>query len=138
MPKNDDESFRQRREREEREELEQRSEETELLKKQSTPQKIGSIEGNTDRLNEHITQAEPLIEQLNHLYNQFFSGAEKLPPTERRTQLEQVMNLIHLMSKPTVTIQFRCNTLWAHFVANRDRWDKKMKDFEMGKLKRGI
>ena len=83
-----------------------------------------------------IEQATPLIEQLNNLYNQFFAGAEKVPPTERRKQLDQTMASIMLSSKPTPQMQFRCQTLNQSYISARDRWDRMMKDLESGKLKR--
>ena len=138
MAKREDESLREKRDREEDEELEKKELEEELLKRQFVKHKVGSVEGTTDKLNELVQKAEPMIEQLTHLYNQFMAGAEKFPPIEKRKQLEEVMNRIHLMSKPTAAIQYRCQTLLAHFQANRDRWDRLIKDLESGKLKRSV
>ncbi len=137
MPKAE-ESFRDRRLREEAEEEEKKKDETELLNRQGIKKKLGSIEGGTEKVNELVQRAEPLIEQINNLYNQFISGAEKLPPTERRKQLEQTMVQLQYISKPTPAILFRCNTLEAHYLTYRDKWDKLMRDLEAGKIKRAI
>src|SRR6185312_3659968 len=45
----------------------------------------------TDKLLELFQRAEPLIEQLNSLYNQYITGVESRPPLERRKQLDQTM-----------------------------------------------
>lgn len=123
----DGESFRKRKEREEEREAELRAEEEELKKRQGLSQQVGSVSGTTEKINELIQQAEPMIEQLNHLYQQYFIGTEKKPPLELRKRLDQLMNTVQVMTKPTVTIQFKCNTLYAHYVSFRDRWDKIMK-----------
>lgn len=90
-------------------------------------------EGKLDQL---LEQAGPLIEQLNNLYNQYFAGAERNPPNERRKHLDQIMASIQLTHKPTAAIQFRCQTVHSAYITARDRWDRMLKDLETGKLKR--
>src|SRR2546423_209285 len=65
----------------------------------------------TAKLIQLVDLAEPMIEQVNALYNQYINGVEKNPPTERRKQLDQTMQTVMLMGKPTVEIQFRCSNL---------------------------
>lgn len=136
MAPRDDETYRQKKEREEELEAEKRAEEEELLKKQGQSNKAGAISGSTEKINELIGLAEPMIEQLNNLYNRFLAGAEKIPPNEQRKRLDQLMNTVQIMTKPTGAIQFKCNTLYAHYVSFRDRWDKQMRDLEVGKIRR--
>jgi len=88
------------------------------------------------KLDELLQRAEPLIEQLNNLYAIYFAGVEKLPPNERRQQLEALMSQLSVMHKPNPTYRFRVDTLVTRFVTYKDRWDKLLKDLESGKLKR--
>lgn len=90
----------------------------------------------TDKLLELFQRAEPLIEQLNNLYNQFLAGVEQRPPLERRKQLDQTMATLQMMNKPTPAYQFRYTTLNASYITHRDRWERLCKDLESGKLKR--
>lgn len=132
MTPRDDDPWRRRREREEEEEAERQ----EILVKDNSNAKLGSISAGTDKIQELCQRAEVLIEQVNNLYNQYLSGAEKRPPIERRKQLDQIMSTLMVMGKPTPSIQFRCSNLQSNFISYRDRWDKMMKDLEAGKLKR--
>lgn len=89
-----------------------------------------------DRLIEYYQRAEPMIEQLNNLYNQYVAGVDTHPPHERRKQLDQIMALLQGMAKPGPAYQFRYMTLNASYVTHRERWDRLMKDLETGRIKR--
>jgi len=124
-----------------REDEENEKEDTSLAAKRGATGKadlahVAKGASSNEKLQQLIDQATPLIEQLNNLYNQFFAGAERTPPIERRKQLDQTMASIMLSSKPTPQIQFRCQTLNQAYISARDRWDRMMKDWESGKLKR--
>ena len=89
-----------------------------------------------DKFEELIERAGPMIDQLNNLYNMFFAGAEKLPPIERRKQLDGLINALTLMPKATGNQRFRFTTVQNQYITFRDKWDKQIKDLEAGKLKR--
>ncbi len=145
------------REREEREEAEREEElESALLKRRlqkgGAPQKgrsgadggllheahIASQSGATEKLLELMDRVEPLMEQVHQLYSQFFNGVERLPPLERRKQLEQVMNTISMMAKPTQALRFRFRTVQTRFTSFCEQWDRKIRDLESGKLVRPV
>ena len=88
------------------------------------------------QLDTMLLQAEPLIEQVNSLYNQYLAGVERAPPIERRKLLEQLMAAILATPKPTQSYQFRANGTNSKYLTYRDRWDRMMKDLESGKIKR--
>jgi len=104
-------------------------------------EKTGGVAGpgvplGADKFEELVERAGPMIDQLNNLYNMFFAGAEKLPPIERRKQLDQILNALTLMPKATANQRFRFATLQNQYITFRDKWDKQIKDLEAGKLKR--
>ena len=43
----------------------------------------------SEKLDELVARAEPMIDQLGNLYNMFASGAERAAPTERRLRFTQ-------------------------------------------------
>lgn len=96
----------------------------------------GTGDPEIDKLIELLTRAEPMIEQVNNLYNQYLAGIEARPPLERRKQLEQVMTTLQLMNKPTPAYQFRYSSLNMSYSSHRDRWDRLAKDLEAGRIKR--
>jgi len=135
MARDGDDATRRRREREDEEEAAQQAKKASVGEggKVGLP---GSIGGDSEQLASLIERAEPLIEQLNNLYNQYIVGAEQRPPLERRKQLDQLMMTVQMMGKPTPTMQFRASTLTQRYTVNRERWDKMIKDLESGKIKR--
>lgn len=88
------------------------------------------------KLNELLERAEPLIMSVNSSYNQFAAGVEVRPPLERRVQLDQMMNTLMLMAKPTPAYRFRYQSLQSTYSSYKQRWDRMMTDIESGKIKR--
>ena len=87
---------------------------------------INQGDGGTEKVDELIKRAEPLIQQLNNLYAMYVAGVEKRPPIERRSQLDQIMVTLQLMSKPTPAYQFRYQTLLQSYVTHKERWEKML------------
>ena len=107
------------------------------IKKQSNITETHGLEG-SEKVIELLKRAEPMIEQLNHLYNMFLSGAEKLPPNEKRKQLDQIMAALITMPKPTPALKFRYQGIQSQYQTYSDRWDRLLKNLEGGKIKRSI
>jgi len=122
-----DDPWRRRRDREDKREAEE--------------SKVSSaVTGNPSdngKLLELLAQADSLIEQVNNLYNQYISGAEKLVPVERRSLLDNLMAKIMVTEKSTASLRFKFSTIQAKYVTHRDRWDKLMRDLEAGQVKQG-
>ena len=91
-----------------------------------------------EKLDDLLARAEPLVEQLNNLYNIYASGAELNPPIERRKNLEQVMVTLQMMPKPTPGALYKYTAIQGKFQTYRNRWDKLMKDLESGKIRRRV
>ena len=94
--------------------------------------------GSTEKLLELLDRVEPLLEQVHVLYSQFFSGVERLPPHERRKQLDQIMNALIAMPKPTQVLKFRFGTLQTRYRTHCEQWEKKLKEIESGKVSRPL
>jgi len=90
----------------------------------------------TEKLKQLIDRVEPVIEQVNTLYQQYLTGVERLPPIERRKQLEQMMEAITVAPKATAAVRFLANGIASRFLTYRDRWDRLLRDLEAGKIKR--
>lgn len=100
------------------------------------PQKPASVELMTlHQANEEFTKVEVLIEQINHHYQMYLAGLEQLPPKEKRSRLEKEMHMLSDSRKNTA-LKFRWNTLHAHFISARERWDRILRDLESGKVQR--
>jgi len=92
--------------------------------------------GGSEKLDELIQRADPLINQLNNLYKMFAVGVESIPPNERRQHLDQLMAALQMINKPTPAALYKYNAINSKYMAHRDLWDKMMRDLESGKIKR--
>lgn len=91
-----------------------------------------------DKLNELLERAEPLIVQVNSLYNQYAQGVELRPPRERHNQLEQVMSSLMMMAKPTPSYRFRYQSVAGMYNTYKQRWQKLMLAIDSGKVVRKV
>ncbi|MBY0471824.1 hypothetical protein K2X30_11715 [bacterium] len=90
------------------------------------------------RIKDMVGQAEQMVQQVHQLYMQYQTGAERLPPNVRRRQLDQLMESLNTMGKPTNAIQFRFRTLFNTYKTYADRWDRIVRKVESGDFKRPI
>jgi hypothetical protein len=141
----DDDPWKRMREREDERDAEEAASQQSLSQKRKAANaaelappviKPGSIDMSTEKLLETLKLVEPMIEQVNNLYNQYIAGVEKRPPVERRKQLDNFMSVIQNIAKPTQGLMFKCNTLLAHYQAHKDRWERMLRDLEKGARKR--
>jgi hypothetical protein len=137
MARDQDDSRKRQREREREDERD--AEERAI--RQARASGVSASEANKivgDKFTELILRVEPMMEQLNNLYNMFVSGMEKVAPIEKRKQLDQMMLNIQNMPKYNPSQLFKSNNIHSKYVSYRDRWDKLMRDLEDGKIKRAI
>jgi hypothetical protein len=85
-------------------------------------------------INGLLSDIEPMIEQVNTLYRMFSAGVERLPPTQKRAQLQRLVEQLHAAPKPTPTLRFRVGAVVGKYNTMREKWDRLMKDIEAGKV----
>lgn len=90
----------------------------------------------TDRLSQLMEQARPMIERVNTLYNQYKGGGLERPPLQERKTLDQLIQSIDVLPKPTQSLMFQYSSIQSRYATYRDKWDKLMKDLETGKIVR--
>lgn len=88
------------------------------------------------KLNELLERAEPLIHAVNSSFNNYAQGFEIRPPTERYVQLEQMMNTLMMMAKPTPAYRFRFQNVHGTYLAYKKKWDKLVADIDAGRIAR--
>ncbi len=74
----------------------------------------------------------PLIEQVHHEYNKYFSGAEKKPPVRLRSNLEKQMNRATALKRQcqSYALNFKVQNLFNKYLTYRTLWDRKLKQLE--------
>ena len=92
----------------------------------------------TKQVEAMLSEIEVMVEQLTNLYNMFFAGVERRPPIEKRKRLDHLIVMANNSGKVSLTLKFRCSTVLANCKAHTERWDKQLKQLEVGKLSRRI
>src|SRR6185295_11078919 len=128
-----DDDIRKRREAKERY---KREDEEERLRREGDMSSNDKL--TMEKLDELYDRAERLVEQVNSLYAQYFSGIELRPPKVRREQIDQLMNALQIMVKPTEVYRFRYQSLYGTYLVYRNKWDRMCKDIDNGKIKRTV
>ena len=88
----------------------------------------------TNELDQQIDFLEESVRKLKIKYDLFFAGVSKLPPTEERRRME---NMIHEMSKSRIRDngrRFRFNTLLGKYNMFRELWSRMMREREEGPM----
>ncbi|MCM2323616.1 MAG: hypothetical protein NDJ90_10190 [Oligoflexia bacterium] len=88
------------------------------------------------KMDELMNRVEPMILSVNSSFNMFAAGVEIRPPNERLAQLEQMMNTLMMMAKPTPAYRFRFQNIQGTYNTYKRKWDKLLQDIESGKIKR--
>lgn len=127
----EEESWKRRRSRED--EADQEEKKHSPVKKRENEK---SSELTSEKLDDLIQRAEPMIDQLNNLYNMFAVGVERLAPMERRKQLDQIMLAIQMTSKSTPASLFKYRAIQSRYFSHKEKWEKILKDMENGKIKK--
>jgi hypothetical protein len=83
-----------------------------------------------------MQRADVLIDQLSNLYNMYVAGVEKAPPTEKRKQLDQIIQTLTYSGKPTPSLIFKCGSMVSRYSTHKEKWDRMLKGLETGMLKR--
>lgn len=86
----------------------------------------------TNELDQQIDFLEESVRKLKIKYDLFFAGVSKLPPTEDRRRME---NMIHEMSRSRIRDngrRFRFNTLTGKYNMFRELWSRMMREREEG------
>lgn len=87
-----------------------------------------------DELDEQIDFFEESLRKLKTLYDQFFAGVRKVPPTVERARLD---GKVHEMAKIRIrdnAKRFRYNTLVSRYTQYRELWSRQMREREEGPM----
>jgi ABC-type phosphate transport system auxiliary subunit len=135
----DQDDWRRRREREDEEERERERERAEDASKKAKAGKGAGVvkeDAASQKLEEILERAETMIDQVHNLYRMFLVGVERIPPVERRKQLNQLMDTAALMGKATAAQRFRFSAIQSRYTAHTEQWDRMLKNLEAGKIKK--
>lgn len=89
-------------------------------------------------LEEELSELASRIERLRVLYQQYFMGMEKFPPTIQRDQLEKRIRQSILMDVRRPAIKFRFMSTIQRLRTYEIYWDRIVRQIEDGTFRRGI
>jgi len=81
---------------------------------------------------EELDKLEEDIRRLKSKYDQFFSGIQKVPPSQERRNLEVYLHELGKLKMRDNGRRFRFNQLLTRFNQFRELWGRKMREREEG------
>lgn len=89
-------------------------------------------------LEEELSELASRIERLRVLYQQYFMGMEKFPPSIQRDQLEKRIRQSVLMDVRRSSLKFRFMSTIQRLRTYEIYWDRIVRQIEEGTFRRGI
>ena len=80
----------------------------------------------------HLHNLSVQIDRLKVLYEQYFIGIEKGPPTVARRESEKLLDSLGRQNIGNTAVRFRYLTLMRRWKTYAERWDKVLREIENG------
>ncbi len=81
-------------------------------------------------ISEELQQFENLIKMINFEYNQYFTGNIKHPPIVHERTVNKIIRKYNIHQITNSTLRFKFNNLVAKYLTFKERWRRKMLEFE--------
>jgi hypothetical protein len=81
-------------------------------------------------IKDDLDRFENLIKMINFDYERFFAKVLKHPPIVYEREVNKIIAKYNLNQITNTTLRFRFNNLVARYLTFRDKWNKKMLEFE--------
>jgi len=86
----------------------------------------------------HLEQLERKFDRLKNLYESFFSGIERQPPTTGRTEMNRLMLAAQQLKVGKAALRFRFQTLNQRWITYVALWNRTMREIENGTYRRDL
>ncbi len=80
-----------------------------------------------------LQQFENLIKMINFEYSQYFTGNIKNPPIVHERNVNKIIRKYNLQQITNSSLRFKFNNLVARYLTFKERWRRKMLEFEGAK-----
>jgi hypothetical protein len=81
-------------------------------------------------IKEDLQRFENLIKMINFDYTQFFAGNIKHPPVVHEREANAIIKKYNMHQIINTTLRFKFNNLVARYLTFREKWKRKMLEFE--------
>lgn len=81
-------------------------------------------------IKDDLQHFENLIKMINFDYTQFFAGNIKHPPLVHEREVNKLMRKYNLHQITNSTMRFKFNNLVARYLTFKEKWRRKMMEFE--------
>ncbi|HEY5610963.1 MAG TPA: hypothetical protein VIL97_07140, partial [Thermoanaerobaculia bacterium] len=85
-----------------------------------------------DSLDEQIDFFDESLRRLKTLYDQFFAGIRRVPPSTERARLDAMVHEMGKIRMRDNAKRFRYNTLVGRYQQYRELWSRLMREREEG------
>src|SRR5438552_11341990 len=94
--------------------------------------------GSSINIEAHLHDLGVQIDRLKVLYEQYFIGMEKLPPTVARREVEKLLDFLGKQNIGNTGIRFRYLGLLRRWKTYAERWDKILREIDNGTYARHV
>jgi hypothetical protein len=84
-------------------------------------------------MSETLLEIEKMLKKLGVMYNQFFSGGIKQPPTVLRSQVERLLREMAQENVRSATLRHKIQNLQATYASMQALWNAKLREREEGR-----
>jgi hypothetical protein len=81
-----------------------------------------------------LTRLEQLLRQLEHEYEQFFSGAVRAEPQRTDADVQRIIKLYSSRAIQNPSLRFRYSNIVARYNSFRNVWTRKVREMEEGRV----
>jgi len=90
------------------------------------------------KFEEELTELDGRISRLRVLYDQYFTGVEKMEPMHLRREIDKIFKRSNLPQRGTTVLKFRYRSLLQRFTSYCSYWDRIVRLIEEGRIRRGV
>lgn len=81
-------------------------------------------------VDQKLADIKAILDQTHQLYQHYFNGIEKRPPSEKARMLEARIAELQRVQLSTPTAKFKISQFILHYNTFKDLWDRKLRDKE--------
>lgn len=85
-----------------------------------------------------LSDTEGRLERVRVLYDLYFQGIERIPPSVPRKEFERRMDLLRRTRFPNTALRFRYQNLLQRFQLLRAQWQRTLRSIEEGTYRRDV
>lgn len=94
--------------------------------------------GDSEAVSKRCAELEHRLAELNALFEQYFMGVERRPPTRKHETYRSELTDLKATVVRQTAVKFRVGNLWQRYLTHERLWDRTLKEIEAGTYRRDV